>query len=128
MHKQKRSKTKHPSNYSNSNVIKELTDSNFMHFKEQPQDQITLRRFKQHVFPDSNPKFHKPFDPRTETDELKNNLKLGDHLSQHQKTVITQFVIEFWDVFRSEGVKTPVQGYKMVIDTGNNKPVNVVQP
>jgi hypothetical protein len=37
-------------------------------------------------------------------------------------------VKEFWDVFREDGVKIPVRGYEMMIDTGNNKPIAVRKP
>eukprot|EP00978_Attheya_sp_CCMP212_P046664 scaffold404103_cov28-Attheya_sp.AAC.1 len=29
------------------------------------------------------------------------------------------FVKEFWDIFRADGVQIPVQGYEMVINTGD---------
>eukprot|EP00978_Attheya_sp_CCMP212_P028534 scaffold98746_cov61-Attheya_sp.AAC.5 len=37
------------------------------------------------------------------------------------------FVKEFWDVFRANGVQIPVQGYKMVINTGDSKPMIAVR-
>jgi hypothetical protein len=44
------------------------------------------------------------------------------------KNRVCSFVQEFWDVFREEGVKIPVRGYEMVIDTGKHRPVACRQP
>jgi hypothetical protein len=38
---------------------------------------------------------------------------------------ITEFVKEFWDVFYEDGVKSPIIGYELVIDTGNHRPIAV---
>ncbi len=41
---------------------------------------------------------------------------------------ITEFVKEFWDVFNEDGVKTPIHGYELVIDTGDHQPIAVKRP
>ena len=41
---------------------------------------------------------------------------------------IIQFIKDYWDVFRIGGVNIPIQGYELVINTGNNSPVAVPQP
>jgi hypothetical protein len=53
---------------------------------------------------------------------------MESHLRQETQNQIIDFVKEFWDVFREEGVKIPIQGYEMVIDTGNHQPVAVAKP
>jgi hypothetical protein len=56
------------------------------------------------------------------------NLKLDDSLSQNTQNRIRTYVKEFWDVFRMEGVKIPIRGYEMVIDTGDHQPIAVAKP
>eukprot|EP00957_Ditylum_brightwellii_P110173 8403739-Ditylum_brightwellii.AAC.1 len=37
-------------------------------------------------------------------------------------------VIEFWEIFREDGVTTPVHNYELVIDTGDHQPIAVKKP
>jgi hypothetical protein len=83
---------------------------------------------KKHTFPQPNPSFHYTFDEGENSVELSRNLVMESHLRQETQNQIIEFVKEFWDVFREEGVKIPIQGYKMVIDTGNHQPVAVAKP
>jgi hypothetical protein len=41
------------------------------------------------------------------------------------KRRITECVKEFWDVFYEDGVKSPIIGYKLVIDTGDHQLIAV---
>jgi hypothetical protein len=65
---------------------------------------------------------------KTNTRELMTNLLLDPGLSFDTKNHILSFVKEFWDVFNEAGVRIPVQGYEMVIDTGNYIPIAVRKP
>jgi hypothetical protein len=88
----------------------------------------SLRKNLPHYFPKANPNFHCMFDEKKDSDELMRNLKLDDSLSQNTQNRIRTFVKEFWDVFRMEGVKIPIRGYEMVIDTGDHQPIAVAKP
>ena len=55
-------------------------------------------------------------------------LIFDDHLSERLKKRVENFVIEYYDVFREEGLSIPVRGYEMIIDTGDNQPTCVPQP
>jgi hypothetical protein len=44
------------------------------------------------------------------------------------KRHITEFVKDFWDVFREDGIKLPIHGYNLVIDTGDHQPITVKEP
>ena len=57
-----------------------------------------------------------------------NNLKLDDDFDTYLKNRLSKFIIKYWDVFREDGVKIPIQGYEMVIDTGDHKPIAVKKP
>jgi hypothetical protein len=46
-------------------------------------------------------------------------------LSQDTGNRIRAFDKEFWDVFQEEGVKIPIRGYEMVINTGDHQPIAV---
>jgi hypothetical protein len=75
-----------------------------------------------------NPAFNYTYSDANDKKELDTNLRLPTHLTQDIINEITSFVKEFWDVFRDDGVKIPVRGYEMVIDTGKHKPVACRQP
>ena len=53
------------------------------------------------------------------------NLIISKDLDASLSNRFIDFVKRYWDVFRERGVKIPVQGYEMVIDTGNHKPIAV---
>jgi hypothetical protein len=75
-----------------------------------------------------NPAFHYIYSPDKDEVELEANLMLDQDLSIDMKNRVKSFVKEFWDVFREEGVKIPIRGYEMVIDTGKHKPIACRQP
>jgi hypothetical protein len=75
-----------------------------------------------------NPNFNYVYCPDKDVDELDANLKLEPDMSVDMMNRVKAFVQEFWDVFRKEGVKIPLRGYKMVINTGKHKPVACRQP
>lgn len=77
--------------------------------------------------PKPNPAFYYTYDPSKDKQELDRCLKIN-HLSVTLQDCVRLFVIENWDVFREEGIKIPVQGYEMVIDTGDHKPVVIPLP
>ena len=56
------------------------------------------------------------------------NLKLDPHIDLSLKQRLLLFIKEYWDVFRSKGVEIPIQGYEMIIDTGEHKPIAVKKP
>jgi hypothetical protein len=62
------------------------------------------------------------------SEELNRNLVFDKDTPSTLRLRVTEFVKEFWDVFHEEWVKTPVHGYKLVIDTGNHKPIAVKKP
>jgi hypothetical protein len=88
----------------------------------------SIRKSLPHAFPAPNPNFHCQYDATKNAKELLANLVLGPDLSQDTRNRVINFVQEFWDVFREEGVKLPIRGYKMVIDTGDHKPIAVQKP
>ena len=88
----------------------------------------TLRRKSASDFPPPNPNFAYSYDDKIDRAELERNIIFDDHISPSLKIRTIQFVKEFWDVFREEGVSIPIQGYEMVIDTGDAKPIAVRQP
>jgi hypothetical protein len=53
---------------------------------------------------------------------------LDPSFSDNTRNRVVSFVSELWDVFNEAGVKAPVQGHEMVIDTGNHKPVSMQKP
>jgi hypothetical protein len=88
----------------------------------------TLRRKAASDFPPPNPKFAYTYDDTIDRAELERNIIFDDHISPALRHRTIEFVKEFWDVFREGGVSIPVQGYEMVIDTGDAKPIAVRQP
>jgi hypothetical protein len=44
------------------------------------------------------------------------------------KNRITEFVKTWWYAFNEAGVKIPAQGYELVIDTGNHRPITDSKP
>ena len=64
----------------------------------------------------------------TDQHEVNKNLILPKNLEIGLKNWTTEFVKEFWDTFREEGVTSPVYGYEFVIETGTHKPIRVKQP
>jgi hypothetical protein len=85
----------------------------------------SIRKTAPHAFPAPNPNFHQNFDPEKDTKELEANLVLDRDLSVYLRNRVHAFMREHWDVFREAGVTIPVQGYDMVIDTGDFKPIAV---
>lgn len=79
-------------------------------------------------FPTPNPEFDYKYNESVDREELDKNLILDKHICKDHENRIRDFVIRFWDVFREEGVKIPIQGYEMVVDTGDHKPIKVPLP
>ena len=88
----------------------------------------SLRKRSEHAFPAPNPDLLCRFDEAKNTQELSANLVLDASLSIDTRNRIISFIKEFWDVFNEAGVKIPIQGYEMVIDTGNHKTIAVRKP
>jgi hypothetical protein len=62
------------------------------------------------------------FDTPRDSAELMKNLKLyGCPVELHGQ--IKSTVVEFWDVFTSAGLRSPIRGYTFEIDTGDSPPV-----
>jgi hypothetical protein len=87
-----------------------------------------LRKRSAHAFPQPNPAFHCVFDEGTNSRELVANLVLDPTVAMNTRNRNISFVKEFWDIFNEAGVKIPIQGYEMVIDTGQHKPIAVRKP
>jgi hypothetical protein len=68
------------------------------------------------------------FNEATNLKELNANLVLDPSLSIDTRNRVISFVKEFWDIFNEAGVKIPIQGYEMVIDTGKHRPIAVRKP
>ena len=51
------------------------------------------------------------------------NLKIRTSAPAPAKGVITKLVIVYWDCFAEEGMKRPILGIKLAIDTGKHTPV-----
>jgi hypothetical protein len=92
-------------------------------------DQIgqALRKPKNLILPPTPSNLRK-FCRATDTAELERNLKFDPSTSDRLKLRITEFVQEFWDVFHENGVKTPIHGYELMIDTGDHPPIAVKKP
>jgi hypothetical protein len=92
-------------------------------------DQIgqALRKPKNLILPPTPSNLRK-FCRATDTAELERNLKFDPSTSDRLKLRITEFVQEFWDVFHEDGVKTPIHGYELMIDTGDHPPIAVKKP
>jgi hypothetical protein len=75
-----------------------------------------------------NPNFNYVYCPEKDVAELDANLILDHDMSPDMKNRVKSFVQEFWDVFQEEGVKIPIRGYEMVIDTGKHRPITCCQP
>jgi hypothetical protein len=88
----------------------------------------SLRKRSAHAFPEPNPDFACRFDEAKNSQELAANLVLDPSLSTDTRNRIISFVKEFWDVFNEAGVKIPIQGYEMITETGNHKPIAVRKP
>ena len=69
--------------------------------------------------PKPNTSFHCIFQ-EDESDLLLSLLKLDN---QNLKTCIILFIKAYWDIFHPNGVKVPIQKYKMEINTGDHKPI-----
>jgi hypothetical protein len=85
----------------------------------------SIRKSAPHAFLAPNPNFHCQYNADKDAKELHANLVLGRDLSQDIRNRVTTFVQEFRDVFRKEGVKIPIRGYEMAINTGDHKPIAV---
>jgi hypothetical protein len=75
-----------------------------------------------------NPSFNHVYCPEKDVAKLDANLILDQHMSPNMNNPAKSFVQELWDVFREEGVKIPIQVYKMVIDTRKHQPIVCCQP
>jgi hypothetical protein len=87
----------------------------------------TLRKPKDLILPPIPSNLRK-FSEQTDSSELLRNLKFDSSTPDRLKRRITEFVKEFWDVFNEDGVKTPIHGYELVIDTGDHQPIAVKKP
>jgi hypothetical protein len=88
----------------------------------------SLRKSRNLSLSPPNPSFNYVYSPEKDVKELESNLILDSSMPEDLQNRIKSFVQEFWDVFRDEGVKIPIRGYEMVIDTGKNRPVACRQP
>jgi hypothetical protein len=86
-----------------------------------------LRKPKNLILP-SIPTNMVRFNPSRNSEELNRNIVFDKCTSAPLKLRITEFVKEFWDVFHEDGVRSPVHGYELVIDTGNHQPIAVKKP
>ena len=86
-----------------------------------------LRKPKDLVLPSIPTNMIRYSDARN-SEELNRNLVFDRDAPLQLKLRITEFVKDFWDVFQEDGVKLPVHGYKLVIDTGDHKPIAVKKP
>lgn len=90
---------------------------------------IALRRnIQEFKIPKPNPAFAYVYNDHIDKAELDKHLILDPSLDQDLKNRVREFVKTYWDTFREEGIKIPIQGYEMIIDTGNTKPVAVPLP
>jgi hypothetical protein len=87
----------------------------------------TLRKPKDLILPQTPPNLRR-FNATSDTEELERNIKFDPFTPNRLKRRILEFVKEFWDVFCKEGVKSPVHGYELVIDTGDHQPIAVKKP
>ena len=107
------------------NSIDEDNDHYDFVFKEQLGK--TLRKSKTLQIPQSLSTIRR-FSTKDDTLELNRNLVFDNLTPAPLKQRITSFVKEFWDVFCKEGVKSPIHGYELVIDTGDHPPIAVRKP
>eukprot|EP00978_Attheya_sp_CCMP212_P024368 scaffold76438_cov60-Attheya_sp.AAC.1 len=106
-------------------------DENSFEYLLQNRLSHTLRRKTESEFPEPNPAFAYTYDDSKDRAELEKNIIFEDNISANKlRNRAIDFVKEFWDVFREDHgvVCIPVQGYEMVIDTGDAKPIAVRQP
>lgn len=90
---------------------------------------ITLRKkITEFEYPTPNPSFHYVYNETVDAKEFNKHLILEPDLEPDIVNRVKDFVKKYWDTFREEGVKIPIQGYKMVIDTGDTKPIAVPLP
>eukprot|EP00957_Ditylum_brightwellii_P032456 2459627-Ditylum_brightwellii.AAC.1 len=68
------------------------------------------------------------FDETKDKADLDKNLVFEKDATDAWKKVVRHLVIEFWDIFREDGVTTPVKDYKLVIDTRDHQPIAVEKP
>jgi hypothetical protein len=85
----------------------------------------SIRKTAPHAFPLANPDFHYVYCGSKDLNELTKNLVLDPDSSSDVHNQVKSFVMEFWDVFREDGVQIPVRGYEMVIDIDKYKPIDV---
>ena len=71
-----------------------------------------------------NPAFHRVYNDK-DKDLFMSLLKMDSHLSRDLKNRIIDFVKTYWDIFHPDGVKIPIQGYEMEINTGTHKPISI---
>ena len=103
-------------------------ESTFEYLFQDRNKRQTLRRKLTADFPEPNPDFAYTYCDAKDKEELDANIVFDDDMDPKLKADSIAFVKEFWDVFRADGVQIPVQGYEMVIDTGDSKPIAVRQP
>jgi hypothetical protein len=97
----------------------DTADSTYDTLFEQKTNQVLRKKLPEHL-PPPNPDFNEVYDDAKHRGELERNLILEDYLSSDMKNRITEFVKTWWCTFSEAGVKIPVQGYELVIDTGNH--------
>ena len=72
--------------------------------------------------PPASQDFLRPFDNDNDAKEL-SKLDLS-HLDESTALAIKNIIKKYFPCFRAKGVKTPVRGYEMTIDTGDKRPVS----
>jgi hypothetical protein len=86
------------------------------------------RHIKEFEDPTPDPNWHYVFNEAKDSETLAKALCFEAHVSKTQRRRVRQLVIKYYDVFREEGLSIPIQGYKMIVDTGNQQPICVKQP
>jgi hypothetical protein len=87
-----------------------------------------LRKPKKLQFPSTPSTTRHKFSDQ-DTTELNHNIVFDENTPEPlKKRRITSFVQEFWDVFCEEGVKSPLHGCELIIDTGDHPPSRYGNP
>jgi hypothetical protein len=97
-------------------------------FKFQQKSNHILRKYHEASLPPPNPDFHCTYNESINKSELEANLILDPSTPIDIANRIKGFVKEFWDVFYEAGVRIPIRGYEMIINTGDRAPVACRQP
>ena len=77
---------------------------------------------KDHAFLPPNPELYYMYSEINKT-ELEKSLKLETTMNRGLPNRCTEFVQEFWDVFRAADMAVPVSDYAMEIDTCDHPPI-----